>query len=324
MAAIAPLMALYLRNAQILFPLAADQVVTYVGISFVSSLIGFAVFRVYGGIPGYLSVHDVLALAKAVLLAELLTCGVMFSMTRFDGVPRSAPAIHGLILGGGLFAARVMAHLADKNRKLAHRPQRIAPEHIILIGLNDLSGLFLKLIEAVGGQSTAVVGVLDENPRWVGRSLSGIRVYGPPEHLDSLIEEFAVHGIGIDRIVVAGTAEMLALAALEEVQRVCARRHLTLAFVGDLFSLAAGGPLQSAAAPVAPHAPGRIISTAPYFRWKRLVECVLALLLIMALAPFWLLGALLAFIDVGSPILFWQRRIGLGGHAFQLYKIRTL
>ena len=42
------------------------------------------------------------------------------------------------------------------------------------------------------------------------------------------------------------------------------------------------------------------------------------------MAPFWLIGGLLAFVDVGSPLLFWQRRIGLGGHAFQLYKIRTL
>jgi lipopolysaccharide/colanic/teichoic acid biosynthesis glycosyltransferase len=327
LAAVAPFLALYLRSAQILSPFAVEQVFAYVTISFVSSLIGFAVFRIHGGIPGYLSVHDVLLLAKAVLTAELLICAVMFSVTRLDGVPRSAPAIHALILGGGLFATRMLAHLADKNRKLAHRPQNSAAEHIILIGVNDLSDLFLKLIESIGPSSRGVVGVLDENPRWTGRSLAGIPVFGPPEHLASLIDEFAVHGIGVDRVVVAGGSEMLSAAALEEVRRVCGRRHLALAFVGDLFNLVAGESISAAADTVAPTplaAVGYDVTPARYFRWKRLVETLLASLLVMSLAPFWLSAGLLAIVDVGPPILFWQRRIGLGGHPFQLYKIRTL
>jgi len=328
LAAVAPLLALYLRNAQILFPLAADQAVAYIGISFVSSLIAFAAFRVHGGIPGYLAVHDVLALAKAVATAELLICAVMFSMTRLDGVPRSAPAIHALILGGGLFATRVLAHVADKNRKLANRPRQGRAEHIILIGLNDLSGLFLKLIDAVGAGGRSVVGLLDENPRWIGRSLAGVPVFGPPEHLDSLIDEFAVHGVRVDRVVVAGDSGMLSADALEQLRRVCARRDLALAFVGDLFNLAAGESARQAAdaapAPAPRFAAAQSVALAPYFRWKRLVETGLASLFIMCLAPFWLIGGLLAFVDVGSPILFWQRRIGLGGHPFQLYKIRTL
>jgi len=61
-----------------------------------------------------------------------------------------------------------------------------------------------------------------------------------------------------------------------------------------------------------------------YFRWKRLTDTLLASLLIIVLVPFALVAGLLAVIDVGSPILFWQRRLGLGGHPFQLYKIRTL
>ena len=321
LAAAAPVAALYLRNAQILNPFAADQVLAYVGISFVAALFGFAAFRVHRSIPGYFSVHDVLALAKAVLVAELVICAVMFGVTRLDGVPRSVPVIHALILGGGLFIERMLAHLADKNRKLARRPPRLAAEHIILIGLNDLSDLFLKLIEAVGTQRRSVVGLLDEDPRWVGRSLAGVPVFGPPGHLNSLIDEFAVHGIDVDRVVVAGDSRMLSAAVLADVRRVCAERRLPIAFVGDLFNLAAGEATAPAAVAV-PALPG--VAVAPYFRWKRAVETVLASLLVMVLAPFWLAGALLASIDVGSPILFWQRRIGLGGYTFQLYKIRTL
>jgi lipopolysaccharide/colanic/teichoic acid biosynthesis glycosyltransferase len=322
LAAVAPLVALYLRNAQILFPIAPDQVVAYVAISFVASLIGFAGFRIYGGIPGYLSVHDVLALVKAVITAELLICTVMFSITRLNGVPRSAPAIHALLLGGGLFAVRLVAHLADKRRKLAHQPRRGVAEHIIVIGLNELSGFFLKLIDAVAAGSRSIVGLLDENPRWTGRSLAGVPVFGPPGHLESLVDEFAVHGIGVDRVVVAGDPEMLPSHVLAEVRRVCAQRGLALTFIGDLFNLATARPetIGDAAVWNAPPHSG----LPPYFRWKRLSDTLLASLLIIVLAPLWLAGGLLAFFDVRSPVLFWQRRLGLGGHPFQLYKIRTL
>jgi lipopolysaccharide/colanic/teichoic acid biosynthesis glycosyltransferase len=37
-----------------------------------------------------------------------------------------------------------------------------------------------------------------------------------------------------------------------------------------------------------------------------------------------ILVAILALLDVGYPVLFWQQRIGQGGHKFLIYKIRTL
>jgi len=136
LAAVSPLLALYLRNALILTSFDGEAVAIYGLISLTCSLIGFAVFKIYDGIPGYLSAHDVLDLVKAVLVAELLTCSTVFAFTRLDGIPRSVPAIHALILGSGLLLARLWAHMADKNRKLANRPRHGRVEHIILIGLS--------------------------------------------------------------------------------------------------------------------------------------------------------------------------------------------
>jgi lipopolysaccharide/colanic/teichoic acid biosynthesis glycosyltransferase len=48
------------------------------------------------------------------------------------------------------------------------------------------------------------------------------------------------------------------------------------------------------------------------------------LTLIILLSPVWLVVAILALVDVGSPILFWQQRMGVGGHSFMLHKVRTL
>jgi lipopolysaccharide/colanic/teichoic acid biosynthesis glycosyltransferase len=42
------------------------------------------------------------------------------------------------------------------------------------------------------------------------------------------------------------------------------------------------------------------------------------------LAPLFVLATLLALIDVGRPLLFWQQRPGLGGRPFRIYKFRTM
>src|SRR6185312_14233534 len=325
LAALSPLLALYLRDAQVLFPFHAAEVLIYVGISFTSSLIAFATFRVYGGIPEYLSVHDVMETAKAVLAAELTTCAIMFTVTRLDGIPRSLPTIHALILGGGLFGARVFAHLAHKSRKRAEQPRNADAQHVILIGLDDLSVLFTKFTESPAAGSQRVIALLDEDPRLIGRSLSGVRVFGPPAHLDMLIDEFAVHGVTTDRVVIGGAPDALSTEALQEIRRVCARRGIELSSVADALKFAAPRPAQAEFAVVraSEHRPAAVIP-APYFRYKRRVESLLAAILIVASLPFWLVGGVLALFDVGQPILFWQRRIGLGGQPIQVYKLRTL
>ena len=43
-------------------------------------------------------------LREAVLFAELMTCAALFTLRRLDGIPRSMPLIHGLLLAGGLMA----------------------------------------------------------------------------------------------------------------------------------------------------------------------------------------------------------------------------
>lgn len=327
LAASAPLFALYLRSAQILFPFDAISVSIYVAISFFCALIAFIAFRIHGGVPAYLSVHDVVDLTKAVVTTELLVCVVLFSITRLDGIPRSVPAIHGMILGAGLFGARMLAHYADKNRRLeVHRRPNTA-EHVILIGLNDLSSLFIKIMEACSPGSLSVIALLDENPRNRGRSLHGSRVLGSPSQLESLIAEFKIHGVNTDKVVVGGGADTLSTESLAEIQLVCDRCGIDLSFVPDLFNLGRVEPTSKIAGlplPAMTRRLGPSLTQSGYFRYKRRIETVLTLVLLAALLPLWLIGGLIVFFDVGPPILFWQRRVGLDGAPFQLYKLRTL
>src|SRR5438105_873492 len=106
LASVSPLLALYIRDAYILSYDGAVTVAIYCGISFVFSLIFFLAFRLRDGMTRFFSVHDALIVVKAVAAAALLTSLVLFTFTRLEGIPRSTPLIHALILAGGLLTAR--------------------------------------------------------------------------------------------------------------------------------------------------------------------------------------------------------------------------
>jgi len=330
-AALAPIVALNLRHAMIVPNSVDPSVVSYCLVSLICSLVAFAAFRIHGGIPRYLSPRDLVDLALAVLAAELMTCVALFFLTRLDGIPRSVPAIHALILGAGLLAVRALARFVDV--RAASAPAVTSPEHVIVIGLNDLSVLFLKFLEAAGRGERKVVAVLDGEPRWFGRSVNGVRVYGPPSQLEALIGEFGTHGIEIHQVAVGVEDRELSGETMREIRRVCVEHSIELAFVPKFLTpnmltqraaAASANCSQPDHAVLPATASAEGLSSSPFFRVKRVIDFAVALVLMVALAPLWALAAVIAFLDVGSPILFWQQRAGLGGRAFQLYKIRTL
>lgn len=57
---------------------------------------------------------------------------------------------------------------------------------------------------------------------------------------------------------------------------------------------------------------------------KRLFDLVFSLLLVILLLPLLALLAVLVYTDLGSPVLFRQRRPGLLGKPFTFYKFRTM
>src|SRR5262249_31336223 len=156
-------------------------------------------------------------------------CAVLFTVTRLDGIPRSTPAIHALVLGAGLIMARAFVYLVDNTPKAAARSEQAT--NVILIGLNDLSVRFMELLQASAGGRQNLVGVLDSNLRLNGRSVNGVRVFGPPAHLDALIDEFVTHGVSVDLVVVGTEAHELSKEAVSAVRRVCARRKIELMFL---------------------------------------------------------------------------------------------
>ena len=206
----------------------------------------------------------------------------------------------------------------------------VARENIIIIGATHLSSLYIKLLEACSPGQRRVIALLDDRPQLIGRSMSGIRILAAPQYLESVIEEFVVHGLPTNRVIISDKADLLIEGELEDIQRVCAQREIKLDFVAQLIGLGEvplapsdmTAPLDATREPEITSVPNFKVSR--YFSIKPVIDFIAALAMIILLAPLLFIVALLVLVDVGAPVLFWQQRIGHGGRRFMLQKFRTL
>jgi lipopolysaccharide/colanic/teichoic acid biosynthesis glycosyltransferase len=323
-AALAPLLTLYVRGAYILSEEGAAIAALYCSISFVFALITFLAFRVNDGLSRYFSAHDAINILKASATAGVMTAVVLFTFTRLEGIPRSTPLIYVFILATGLISARVLTVLREKkNGQLSHVDD--APvEHIIMIGANHLSALYIKLVRSYSPHRHRVIAVVDNESSLFGRRVVGVPVVSTTAHIESTIKEFEVHGISIDRIIVGGDETLLPQDALAEVRSVCRAHNIELQFVPHLIGLDAFKTKPKSVPLPLPEALPSFVSLPRYHSVKRVIDFVISATALIILTPLFVLVLLLVLLDVGTPIVFWQQRVGRGGTSFFLYKFRTL
>src|SRR5215813_6130715 len=290
-----PFLALIVRDPTLVQTPDWNAVAYYCVASSGFALLAFFAFRIHDGMTRHFSVHEALDLGEAVLLAELMTCAVMFTLTRFDGIPRSMPLIHGVLLLAGLVTARLCVRIAVGGRdQIANHQSR--RERIVLIGANRFASSFIQLLQAYAPQLQPVIAVLDDDPKMIGRAVGGVQVIGTPHELDSIITEFAIHGVTTDRVVVAGETDLLSPAVLEEIDRICQKRQMELCFLPRMMGLTEWSAPDPVA--VAEIAQKSVAERLPfYFRVKRLIDVIASLALIVVLAPLMLAAALLVLLD---------------------------
>jgi len=322
-ALICPVLALYVRDGAVFFERTElhAAIFQYWVMSGGFTLLALFAFRLHDGMTRNFSIHNVIDIAEAVLFAQLLTCAVLFAWSRLDGIPRSAPLIHGLLLAAGLIAARIVMRIIAGGTEATPGYQD-RHERVIVIGANRLGAAFIQLLRAYAPQSTPVIAVLDDDPNLIGRAPAGVEVLGAPHELDAIISEFAIHGIKANRIVIAGEVNFLSAPTLEKIERVCRHHDLTLSYLPQMMGLTERRVTEVASsAPAQAFAHRRLPA---YFAFKRLIDVLASLVLIIVLSPVMLIAAVMVRLDVGSPVIFWQERMGWRQRSFLIYKFRSL
>jgi len=225
-------LALWVRDAPVLSA-ASFSLFLYWACCTIFSLLAFSIFRLEHKGLRYFSVDDIFDIAKAVVVAGLLTAATLFLFTRLDGIPRSTLFIHALILATALVAARTIANFEHAQKGAIRHPSKT--KYVVVIGSNYLSSAFIKWLETNEIEPKQVMAILDDRKEVMGQKISGVQVLGNPLQLKQTVEEFSVHGVKVDEVIVSNSENQLTKPVLAELQRICRQKEIELTFLPQLF-----------------------------------------------------------------------------------------
>ncbi len=155
----------------------------------------FYVMKLYRGLWRYASTPDLIAIIKSVTVATLLFYLTLFLVNRLEGIPRSVPFIHWLLLLAMLGAPRFLYRIW-RDKRLGLNVSLGADNRIpvILIGAGDRAELFLRDTRSGVSSQYVVVGIVDNKTSRIGNSIHNITI-DHTETLPQLVERLAERGL---------------------------------------------------------------------------------------------------------------------------------
>jgi lipopolysaccharide/colanic/teichoic acid biosynthesis glycosyltransferase len=291
----------------------------------------------------YSSVADHLQVIILSVLAILLALVLTFALNRLEPVARSLPVVQGGLVISILVFARSAARFWYTRQVhingLGH-PKGQPHETVLVAGVNTITELFLLSVKEFASQRVQVAGILAEEPSMLGRVIQQKPVLGSVEELPEILRSLEVHGVMVDKIVVASAVDRLRPRALEALFEVEKSSDIVVEFLAGKLGFVDSSdkapvlsrqnrnrvPEQIALAGLETVSDvDRTNFSGKSFRLrKRMVDVFGAAFLIIALSPVLVIVAFVVALDVGFPLIFWQQRPGLCGWPFKLYKFRTM
>lgn len=194
----------YLRLGERLMPFSGD-VLPLATLSFVPlCLLVFVGSGLYRGLWRYASMQDLLTLTRAVTLAVTIFYLGLFLALRLEGVPRSVPVIHWLLLlamlGGPRFAYRI---IKDRRMGLDFTLAGIARVPVLLIGATDAAELFIRESRRNPAAPYIAVGLTDDDASRRGQQVHGVRIYGGSDQITKIVHKLERKGRKPQRVVLA-------------------------------------------------------------------------------------------------------------------------
>ncbi len=189
-----------------------------------------------------------------------------------------------------------------------------ADRRVLIVGAGSVGRRVGQMIEDYNWTGLNFVGYIDDNPAMPNGDL---RLLGKVQDAGRVVEK-----LRIDDVVVA--LPQKAYGQINELVLALHRLPVQVRVVPDYYSLAiyratvddfGGLPLINLRDP----------ALNDYQRlMKRLFDLVIGLLALVVLSPFFLLIALLIWLDSPGPIFFLQKRVGENGRLFDMVKFRSM
>ena len=312
-------MAAILRDGDLLTGPHIAAVALFCAIGLGAGLAVVIAFHLGKGLGDQVSLKEAKSVLAASATMTALTTLAMLCLDRLDAIPRSMPLIHLLVVNALMLGGRVIATRRRRYGALKLTRFSVDSQHVLIIGANSIAWSYLQFLDALNVDASNIVGILDDDPNVFGRSLFGQTVIAPSTALQRVVAEYKVHGVDIDRVLITATKPKDSSSKWRDIEGYCSQNNIAVEFIGDTLGVELQSPATGADYLSTPG-----LSARRDFNPKRAFDFAISLILAVALAPILLIAALAVLLDLGWPVLFWQKRVGFRGGPFLIYKFRTL
>ncbi|WP_144061153.1 sugar transferase [Hyphomicrobium denitrificans] len=310
---------------------ALHEILLYCGLTLATSIPALLMTGLNRTLWRFTSLHDCLRVLIAVLMTMAATAVSAGTFSSFHGVSQSLIGLQFLLMTGALIGIRALMRLRHA-RRCQRRASRTAyeRENILVVGVNAITGFLLRCVAETDETRVAVAGVLSENRRHRGRILGSHPVLGRPDEIVQIMHELDIHGVHVNRVVLAKPFDKLTATAQLALLRAKNELSLRIDALDDRLGF---GDAAIASKPLTltmpDDVPWNVIGSnlearKSYLRWKRLFDIAAGAAVAICVAPLMLLVGALVFFDVGRPIIFWQQRPGALGRPIKVLKFRTM
>jgi FlaA1/EpsC-like NDP-sugar epimerase len=195
-------------------------------------LIVFFYFRLYRAIWRYFSILDIINLAKAVFVANLVIILAIFIYNRFEGYPRSVFLFDGilsfLLLGGARLAIRI--HFSSKSPKdfFPFLGKTFQGKPLLILGAGQAGEKVIREINDNPKIGFYPMGFLDDDQTKIGRTLQGIPILGKIDDISEISSDFE------EILIAIPSAKGEQMRRIVEVCDKSGKKFRTLPAIGEL------------------------------------------------------------------------------------------
>jgi exopolysaccharide biosynthesis polyprenyl glycosylphosphotransferase len=189
--------------------------------------------------------------------------------------------------------------------------------NILIVGTGVRAQHLIEVVKAHADWGFRIVGLIDDDPKLLGKKIMGYPVIGRIRDIPRII-----HSTIVDRVMFV--VPRMWLNRIEDAIRHCEIEGISTAVCVDLYrpKLAKMHLSDFAGIPLI------MFQTSLAKEWqlfiKRTADLLVSLIMILLLLPLFLVAVIGVKISSKGPIFFRQKRCGLNGREFTLYKFRSM
>ena len=195
-------------------------------------LVVFYYFRLYRAIWRYVSILDIINLAKAVFVANLIIILAIFIYNRFEGYPRSIFLLDGIlsffVLGGARLLIRI--HYSSKSPRdfFPFLGKTFQGKPLLILGAGQAGEKVIREINDNPKIGFYPMGFLDDDQTKIGRTLQGIPILGKIDDISNVSLDFE------EILIAIPSAKGEQMRRIVEVCDKSGKKYRTLPAIGEL------------------------------------------------------------------------------------------